>query len=27
MVNALQKGLGKKGVKAANVHREYYNLR
>ncbi len=27
MVNALQKDLVKQGVKAANVHREYYNLR
>jgi predicted ferric reductase len=27
MVNAMQKGLVKAGVKAANVHREYYNLR
>jgi predicted ferric reductase len=27
MVNAMQKGLVRAGVKAANVHREYYNLR
>ena len=27
MVNTLQKSLVKEGVKAANVHREYYNLR
>jgi predicted ferric reductase len=27
MVDVLQKDLGRKGVKAANVHREYYNLR
>ena len=27
MVNALQKDLVQRGVKAANVHREYYNLR
>jgi predicted ferric reductase len=27
MVNTLQKGLVKEGVKVANVHREYYNLR
>jgi len=27
MVNAIQKDLVKHGVKVANVHREYYNLR
>jgi predicted ferric reductase len=27
MVNAMEKGLVRAGVKAANVHREYYNLR
>jgi hypothetical protein len=27
MVNALQKDLVRAGVKPANVHREYYNLR
>ena len=27
MVNALQKDLVQRGLKAANVHREYYNLR
>ncbi|WP_160141111.1 MULTISPECIES: hypothetical protein [Cryobacterium] len=27
MVNAFQKGLQRSGVRAANVHREYYNLR
>jgi predicted ferric reductase len=27
MVNAFQKDLVRQGVKPANVHREYYNLR
>ena len=27
MVNVIQKDLVRQGVKAANVHREYYNLR